>query len=94
MDRLVGLTVEQKLDLVQKELEDTRDEIRHMRANAERDLQHHEVSSSLWVLPLCLWVSTPLPVLGEKPMEDEANGGLSFTDPTNSYVYTTVFKLV
>lgn len=42
MDRLVGLTVEQKLDLVQKELEDTRDEIRHMRANAERDLQHHE----------------------------------------------------
>lgn len=94
MDRLVGLTVEQKLDLVQKELEDTRDEIRHMRANAERDLQHHEVSSSLWVLPLCLWVSTPLPVLGKKPMEDEANGGLSFTDLTNSYVYTTVFKFV
>ncbi|EGW01748.1 Coiled-coil domain-containing protein 113 [Cricetulus griseus] len=42
LDRSAGLTVEQKLDLVQKELEDTRDEIRHMRANAERDLQHHE----------------------------------------------------
>ncbi|XP_051025311.1 coiled-coil domain-containing protein 113 [Acomys russatus] len=42
MDRLTGLTVDQKLDLVQKELEDSRDEIRHMRANAERDLQHHE----------------------------------------------------
>ncbi|XP_006531063.1 coiled-coil domain-containing protein 113 isoform X1 [Mus musculus] len=42
LDRTLGLTVEQKLELVQKELEDTRDEIRHMRANAERDLQHHE----------------------------------------------------
>ncbi|XP_052023173.1 coiled-coil domain-containing protein 113 [Apodemus sylvaticus] len=42
LDKMLGLTVEQKLDLVQKELEDTRDEIRHMRANAERDLQHHE----------------------------------------------------
>ncbi|XP_031192857.1 coiled-coil domain-containing protein 113 [Mastomys coucha] len=42
LDRMVSLTVEQKLELVQKELEDTRDEIRHMRANAERDLQHHE----------------------------------------------------
>lgn len=38
-----GLTVDQKLELVQKELEDTREEIRHMRANAERDLQYHEV---------------------------------------------------
>jgi hypothetical protein len=47
LDRTLGLTVEQKLELVQKELEDTRDEIRHMRANAERDLQHHEVRSSL-----------------------------------------------
>ncbi|XP_059120589.1 coiled-coil domain-containing protein 113 isoform X3 [Peromyscus eremicus] len=37
-----GLTVDQKLELVQKELEDTREEIRHMRANAERDLQYHE----------------------------------------------------
>ncbi|KAM5263687.1 cilia- and flagella-associated protein 263 isoform 1-T1 [Ctenodactylus gundi] len=36
------LTVDQKLELVQKELEDTKDEIRHVRANAERDLQHHE----------------------------------------------------
>ncbi|XP_034378690.1 cilia- and flagella-associated protein 263 [Arvicanthis niloticus] len=42
LDRMASLSVEQKLDLVQKELEDTRDEIRHMRANAERDLQHHE----------------------------------------------------
>ncbi|XP_055477327.1 coiled-coil domain-containing protein 113 isoform X1 [Psammomys obesus] len=42
LDRSAGLTVDQKLDLVQKELEDTRDELRHMRANAERDLQHHE----------------------------------------------------
>uniref|UniRef100_A0A8C8Z6N4 Uncharacterized protein n=1 Tax=Prolemur simus TaxID=1328070 RepID=A0A8C8Z6N4_PROSS len=42
MDRLIGLTVDQKLELIQKELEDMKDEIRHMRANAERDLQHHE----------------------------------------------------
>ncbi|XP_062032414.1 coiled-coil domain-containing protein 113 isoform X4 [Lepus europaeus] len=42
MDRVVGLSVDQKLELVQKELEDTKDEISHMRANAERDLQHHE----------------------------------------------------
>ncbi|XP_006148513.1 coiled-coil domain-containing protein 113 isoform X1 [Tupaia chinensis] len=42
VDRWVGLNVEQKLELVQKELEDTKDEIRHMRANAERNLQHHE----------------------------------------------------
>uniref|UniRef100_A0A8C0ZQS4 Cilia- and flagella-associated protein 263 n=1 Tax=Castor canadensis TaxID=51338 RepID=A0A8C0ZQS4_CASCN len=42
MDHFIGLGVEQKLELVQKELEDTKDEIRHMRANAERDLQHHE----------------------------------------------------
>ncbi|XP_008255575.1 cilia- and flagella-associated protein 263 isoform X1 [Oryctolagus cuniculus] len=42
IDRVVGLSVDQKLELVQKELEDTKDEISHMRANAERDLQHHE----------------------------------------------------
>ncbi|XP_045389556.1 coiled-coil domain-containing protein 113 isoform X2 [Lemur catta] len=42
VDRLIGLTVDQKLELIQKELEDMKDEIRHMRANAERDLQHHE----------------------------------------------------
>ncbi|XP_005345620.1 coiled-coil domain-containing protein 113 isoform X1 [Microtus ochrogaster] len=42
LDRTSGLSVDQKLELVQKELEDTREEIRHMRANAERDLQHHE----------------------------------------------------
>ncbi|KAG8524320.1 Coiled-coil domain-containing protein 113 [Galemys pyrenaicus] len=42
IDRLIGLSVDQKLELVQKELEDTKDDIRHMRANAERDLQHHE----------------------------------------------------
>ncbi|XP_064239205.1 coiled-coil domain-containing protein 113 isoform X1 [Aotus nancymaae] len=42
VDRGVGLTVDQKLELVQKELEDTKDDLRHMRANAERDLQHHE----------------------------------------------------
>ncbi|OBS75254.1 hypothetical protein A6R68_14251 [Neotoma lepida] len=41
-DRAAGLTVDQKLELVQKELDDTREEIRHMRANAERDLQYHE----------------------------------------------------
>ncbi|XP_075392823.1 cilia- and flagella-associated protein 263 [Tenrec ecaudatus] len=41
-DRVISLTIDQKLELVQKELQDTKDEIRHMRANAERDLQHHE----------------------------------------------------
>ncbi|XP_006863688.1 PREDICTED: coiled-coil domain-containing protein 113 [Chrysochloris asiatica] len=41
-DRMIALTVEQKSELVQKELEDTKEEIRHMRANAERNLQHHE----------------------------------------------------
>lgn len=79
---MVSLTVEQKLELVQKELEDTRDEIRHMRANAERDLQHHEVSFSLRV-------STPLPVLGKKRKEDTANGGLTITKLTNSYMYNS-----
>ncbi|KAK2085157.1 hypothetical protein P7K49_036457 [Saguinus oedipus] len=43
VDHGVGLTVDQKLELVQKELEDTKDDLQHMRANAERDLQHHEV---------------------------------------------------
>ncbi|XP_007946284.1 coiled-coil domain-containing protein 113 [Orycteropus afer afer] len=42
LDRVISLTVEQKCELVQKELEDTKEELRHMRANAERDLQHHE----------------------------------------------------
>ncbi|KAB0383377.1 hypothetical protein FD755_005294 [Muntiacus reevesi] len=42
MERVMGLSVDQKFELVQKELEDTKDEIRHMRANAERNLQHHE----------------------------------------------------
>ncbi|XP_044111980.1 coiled-coil domain-containing protein 113 isoform X2 [Neovison vison] len=42
MDRVIGLSCDQKCELVQKELEDMKDEIRHMRANAERDLQHHE----------------------------------------------------
>ncbi|KAK2488959.1 hypothetical protein MC885_004781 [Smutsia gigantea] len=41
-DRVIGLSVDQKCELVQKELEDTKEEIRHMRANAEWDLQHHE----------------------------------------------------
>ncbi|VTJ52185.1 Hypothetical predicted protein [Marmota monax] len=41
-DRMISFSVEQKLDLVQKELEDMKDELRHMRANAERDLQYHE----------------------------------------------------
>ncbi|KAM9191611.1 cilia- and flagella-associated protein 263 [Dugong dugon] len=41
-DRVITLTVDQKCELAQKELEDTKEEIRHMRANAERDLQHHE----------------------------------------------------
>lgn len=43
MERVTGLSVDQKLKLVQKELDDTKSEIRHIRANAERDLQHHEV---------------------------------------------------
>uniref|UniRef100_A0A8C3X5P6 Cilia- and flagella-associated protein 263 n=1 Tax=Catagonus wagneri TaxID=51154 RepID=A0A8C3X5P6_9CETA len=42
VDRVTALTVDQKCELVQRELEDAKDEIRHMRANAERDLQHHE----------------------------------------------------
>ncbi|XP_070119072.1 cilia- and flagella-associated protein 263 isoform X7 [Equus caballus] len=42
IDRALGLSVDQKCELVQKELEDTKEEIRHMRANAERDMQHHE----------------------------------------------------
>ncbi|XP_072606223.1 cilia- and flagella-associated protein 263 isoform X3 [Vulpes vulpes] len=42
MDHVIGLSCDQKCELVQKELEDMKDEIRHMRANAERDLQHHE----------------------------------------------------
>ncbi|XP_020948962.1 coiled-coil domain-containing protein 113 isoform X1 [Sus scrofa] len=42
VDRVTGLSVDQKCELVQRELEDTKDEIRHMRANAERDLQQHE----------------------------------------------------
>lgn len=54
LDRTSGLTVDQKLELVQKELEDTREEIRHMRANAERDLQHHEVLAPPWAAPLHL----------------------------------------
>lgn len=45
---------------MQKELEDIKEDIRHMRANAERDLQHYEVvflwrSGCLAPLPLrCL----------------------------------------
>ncbi|XP_049559293.1 coiled-coil domain-containing protein 113 isoform X1 [Orcinus orca] len=42
LERVTGLSVDQKLKLVQKELDDTKSEIRHIRANAERDLQHHE----------------------------------------------------
>ncbi|XP_074170900.1 cilia- and flagella-associated protein 263 isoform X2 [Rhinolophus sinicus] len=42
MDHVKSLSVDQKCELVQKELEDTKDEIRHLRANAERDLQYHE----------------------------------------------------
>ncbi|XP_063510386.1 coiled-coil domain-containing protein 113 isoform X1 [Pongo pygmaeus] len=42
MDRGVGLTADQKLELVQKEVEDMKDDLQHTRANAERDLQHHE----------------------------------------------------
>uniref|UniRef100_A0A2I3HEH5 Cilia- and flagella-associated protein 263 n=1 Tax=Nomascus leucogenys TaxID=61853 RepID=A0A2I3HEH5_NOMLE len=42
MDRGVGLTADQKLELVRKEVEDMKDDLWHMRANAERDLQHHE----------------------------------------------------
>ncbi|KAJ8792009.1 hypothetical protein J1605_020211 [Eschrichtius robustus] len=43
LERVTGLSVDQKFKLVQKELDDTKSEIRHIRANAERDLQHHEV---------------------------------------------------
>ncbi|XP_061029030.1 coiled-coil domain-containing protein 113 [Eubalaena glacialis] len=42
LGRVTGLSVDQKFKLVQKELDDTKSEIRHIRANAERDLQHHE----------------------------------------------------
>ncbi|XP_036897507.1 coiled-coil domain-containing protein 113 [Sturnira hondurensis] len=42
IERTASLSVDQKCELVQKELEDTKDEIRHLRANAERDLQYHE----------------------------------------------------
>lgn len=45
-DHMKSLSVDQKCELVQKELEDTKDEIRHLRANAERDLQYHEVHLS------------------------------------------------
>ncbi|XP_049720124.1 coiled-coil domain-containing protein 113 isoform X3 [Elephas maximus indicus] len=41
-DRVITLTVDQKCELVQKELEDTKEELRHLRANAERDLQDQE----------------------------------------------------
>ncbi|XP_007122378.1 cilia- and flagella-associated protein 263 [Physeter macrocephalus] len=42
LERVTGLSVDQKFKLVQKELDDAKNEIRHIRANAERDLQHHE----------------------------------------------------
>ncbi|XP_029781611.1 coiled-coil domain-containing protein 113 isoform X2 [Suricata suricatta] len=42
MDRGLGLSCDQKCEIILKELEDTKDEMRHMRANAERNLQHHE----------------------------------------------------
>ncbi|XP_006878979.1 PREDICTED: coiled-coil domain-containing protein 113 [Elephantulus edwardii] len=42
IDQVVSLTTNQKYELVQKELEDMKEDIRHMRANAERDLQYHE----------------------------------------------------
>ncbi|KAM5297763.1 cilia- and flagella-associated protein 263 isoform 2-T2 [Glossophaga mutica] len=42
IERTHCLSVDQKCELVQKELEDIKDEIRHLRANAERDLQYHE----------------------------------------------------
>ncbi|ELK15439.1 Coiled-coil domain-containing protein 113 [Pteropus alecto] len=42
VDRVTSLSVDQKCELVQKELEDTKEELRHLRANAERDLQYHE----------------------------------------------------
>uniref|UniRef100_A0A8C9EED6 Cilia- and flagella-associated protein 263 n=1 Tax=Phocoena sinus TaxID=42100 RepID=A0A8C9EED6_PHOSS len=42
LERVTGLSMDQKFKLVQKELDDTKSEIRHIRANAERDLQHHE----------------------------------------------------
>ncbi|XP_054435062.1 coiled-coil domain-containing protein 113 isoform X1 [Pteronotus mesoamericanus] len=41
-DLITCLSVDQKCDLVQKELEDMKEDIRHLRANAERDLQYHE----------------------------------------------------
>ncbi|XP_035867793.1 coiled-coil domain-containing protein 113 isoform X2 [Phyllostomus discolor] len=42
IERTACLSVDQKCELVQRELEDMKDEIRHLRANAERDLQYHE----------------------------------------------------
>lgn len=53
MEHVGTLSVDQKLEFVRKELEDTKEEIRRLRANAERDLQHHEVN--LWLCgPPCL----------------------------------------
>ncbi|XP_036131765.1 coiled-coil domain-containing protein 113 isoform X1 [Molossus molossus] len=42
LERVTCLSVDQKYELVRKELEDMKEKIRHVRANAERDLQHHE----------------------------------------------------
>ncbi|XP_028930824.1 coiled-coil domain-containing protein 113 isoform X1 [Ornithorhynchus anatinus] len=41
-ERLIGLTMDQKYELGQRELEETKEEMRQMRANSERDLQNHE----------------------------------------------------
>ncbi|XP_060110320.1 coiled-coil domain-containing protein 113 [Heteronotia binoei] len=40
-DRLVCLTVEQKCDLAQRELEETKEDIQRMKANSERILQNY-----------------------------------------------------
>ncbi|XP_038609999.1 coiled-coil domain-containing protein 113 [Tachyglossus aculeatus] len=41
-ERLISLTVDQKYELGQRELEETKEEIRRMRANSERELQNQE----------------------------------------------------
>ncbi|XP_044290126.1 coiled-coil domain-containing protein 113 [Varanus komodoensis] len=40
-DRLICLTVEQKCDLAQRELEETKEDIRQMKENSERKLQNY-----------------------------------------------------
>lgn len=42
-DRLVGLTVEQKCDIAQRELEETKEDVQRLKENSERLLQNYLV---------------------------------------------------